>query len=346
MRNDEGAAFTSVAIPQPDGTSSTEAAAWVDFDNDADLDLYVADSFESYLFENVGGGVFSTTPRGLMADAQRSRGVAWEDVDNDGDQDALVVRGGLLINGGGEFALDETPLVGALNSHAAAFADYDGDGDVDVFIAEIGAQDRLWRNEHMQKVGNHWFHARLLGTTSNRMAIGARVTARAGSLRMMREITAGSGWTSQSMPLAMFGLEQAAAVDSVIIRWPSGLVETFLDPPIDGVVTFIEGAAPVGVVPAARTAACALHGCAPNPMRSAARVRFELASPAPVVLSIHDVSGRLVRVLVRSGAHPAGLHEAAWEGRDERGEAVPSGTYFLCLAAGADRRTKRFTLLR
>ena len=83
----------------------------------------------------------------------------------------------------------------------------------------------------------------------------------------------------------------------------------------------------------------------PNPVRRQGSVRFAVDAAAPVSLAIFDVSGRKVRALV-SGAMTAGEHEASWDGRDDGGNEVTSGIYFLRLRVGAATRTSRMVYVR
>ncbi len=84
----------------------------------------------------------------------------------------------------------------------------------------------------------------------------------------------------------------------------------------------------------------------PNPFRSTTQLRYELSRPSRVTLQIRDVSGRLVRELCRDADQLAGLHVAAWDGRDARGGLVPSGIYFSSLEGDGKVQTGRIVLVR
>lgn len=92
-------------------------------------------------------------------------------------------------------------------------------------------------------------------------------------------------------------------------------------------------------------ASCRLYTPTPNPFNPATTIRFELPAAATVRLAIHDVNGRLVRVLV-AGELSAGSHEARWNGTGEQGQRLPSGVYFCRLEAGSFRQTASLTLLK
>ncbi len=101
-----------------------------------------------------------------------------------------------------------------------------------------------------------------------------------------------------------------------------------------------------GVPDPGTTVGHALRPCYPNPFRSATIIRYELSRAEAVHLGIYDVSGRLVSSLVSGEQVPAGPQQAAWDGRDENGRAVPAGVYFYRLEAGAFSDMRRVTLIR
>src|SRR5690606_28348437 len=133
--------------------------------------------------------------------------------------------------------------------HGVSFADYDDDGDLDMFVQAGGATpgDRahnlLFRNPGH---GRHWLKVRLVGTASNRSAIGARiqadVTAPDGSTRSIhRMVSNGSSFGGNSL-VAFFGLDEAATVDALTVRWPGGATrQTFRDVAADQSIEIVEG---------------------------------------------------------------------------------------------------------
>ena len=101
----------------------------------------------------------------------------------------------------------------------------------------------------------------------------------------------------------------------------------------------------VAVAPAPRPAGYALHPCSPNPSAGASTIRYDLPGVEEVHLGVYDVSGRRVRSLVPGRRLSAGRHQAAWDGRDDSGRAVPRGVYFYHLAAGSYVATRRVILI-
>ena len=111
------------------------------------------------------------------------------------------------------------PMVG----RGAAYADIDGDGDLDLAIVQNGLRAVLLRND--QHTGNHWLRLKLVGTTANRDALGARVMLRAGDVTQYRTLQPSRGYLSQVEHPLTFGLGTVSAVDALTVTWPGGQVQ-------------------------------------------------------------------------------------------------------------------------
>jgi hypothetical protein len=120
-----------------------------------------------------------------------------------------------------------------------AVGDVNNDGRLDILVFNAGAPPSLFLNE--TKNDNHWITLRLVGTKSNRMAIGARVTVTAGAAKQVDEVRAGGSYLSTSDPRLHFGLGSAASFDRIEVSWPSGLREQFPAGSGDRFVSLVEG---------------------------------------------------------------------------------------------------------
>ena len=318
-------------------------AAWGDADGDGDLDLYIVNDGANRYFRN-DGGVFVSSGSGALLDAGAGRSASWVDVDADGRLDLYVVNNGanvLLHNDGGEAFSDAThPLLGdAGNGNAAAWADVDGDGDLDVYLVNAGGPNRLLRNDG---VGGHWLLLDLEGTASNRLGIGATVTAVAGGQRVTRTLGGDAGTFSQNAPTLHFGLGSATQVDSLILRWPSGVTQVMTTLAADQHLLVSETVTAVEDAPAPLR----LHAAQPNPFNPSTTLRFTLDAPRRVSLAIYDLAGRRVRLLLDGAARPAGESALRFDGRDDAGTPLASGVYLAQLVAEGERESQKLVLLK
>ncbi len=241
-----------------------------DYDRDGRLDLVVTNFSDQYntIYRRNADGTFTDVSRASKTADVSMPYVGWGtkffDYDNDGWLDLLIVNGHVYpqIEGAypggmyrqrklfyrnlrnGTFVECAAELGAAFlerrASRGAAFGDYDEDGDVDVVINDLDGPPMLLRNDGGSKAG-HWISLKLVGTKSNRNAVGARVTLKAGSLTQIDEVHSGDSYISHSDWRLHFGLGEAKVVDEVVIQWPSGMVEKLAKLPVDRAVKIIEG---------------------------------------------------------------------------------------------------------
>jgi hypothetical protein len=124
------------------------------------------------------------------------------------------------------------------DGRAVALADLSNRGAVDVIVANQNQPAILYRD--YPDSTSHWIAFKLIGTRSNRSAIGAEVTIESGDLTQRRVVDGGSGFASQNDRRLHFGLGSREWVDRVVIQWPSGTRQVLTRPPIDGFVTVTE----------------------------------------------------------------------------------------------------------
>jgi hypothetical protein len=258
-----GAALSGQGVPQ-----GGMGAAVADFNGDGWLDLVRANfsGDPTTLYRNNGDGSFSdiSNASGLGANTKYvGMGVGFLDADNDGRPDIFVANGhvypeadriagiigfrqrNLLYRnlGNARFADISASAGPGLkaegSSHGSAFADFDNDGDVDILVTNNNEASNLLRNETGNK--RNWLSIQLVGTRSNRSALGARVRVTAGGQTQLQQVTSGSSFLSQSDLRLHFGLGTAKAAEMIEIEWPSGARDGFPNVPANQFIRLREG---------------------------------------------------------------------------------------------------------
>ena len=262
-----GLAFNAHGVEQ-----AGMGVAAADYLNQGRFGLYVTHFSEEYntLYRNEGELNFSdvTTRSGL--DRPTLPYVGWGtlfgDFDNDGWLDIFVANGhvfpnvdqleessiapyrqeSLLFRNLGDGRFEEQTGLLHLNreqsSRGAASADFDGDGRLDVVLSNIDAAPALFWNE--SDSGNQHLRIRLIGSDSNRLALGAQVRVQSGALRQLREVRSGGSYLSQNELVLHFGLGSRTKADSVEVRWPTGETSVLRDVEAGGEITIRQ--APTG----------------------------------------------------------------------------------------------------
>ncbi len=267
LANDAGPNF--IYHNRHDGTfDEVGMLAGVALGNDG-LDLFVTNYTDQVnnLYRNLGGGAFSdmSWPAKLGQPSYRyiKWGTGFADFDNDGWVDLFVANGHVypqvdaIPNSPGY----KEPMQVFRNNHdgtfediskasgvfemppesrrGAAFGDVYNDGNMDILVLNIGQAPSLLINK--ARDSNHHIAFHLIGTKSNRAAIGARVTIRAGGVMQFNEVRGGGSYLSQNDLRLHFGLGAADRMETVEISWLSGQTELLRDVPADFIYTITEG---------------------------------------------------------------------------------------------------------
>lgn len=286
-------------------------SSWGDYDNDGDVDLFVTNIDNNYLYENVDGlGSLSKVSNGnnIVNNVGNSNGCAWADYNKDGFLDVFVTN---------SFTEDD--------------------------------KNYLYLNNKSRGTNsNNWINLFLKGTVSNTSAIGAKIKLKASingtSLWQTREISGltGGGWGGQNSLNAGFGLGDATTIDSIRIEWPSGNIDEMDNVAVNQFLEIEE----VDVTPAVNEllqglpTAYNLSQNYPNPFNPTTIIQYALPEAQYVSLKIYNASGRLVQTVVNQNKK-AGNYQV-----ELNLQHFANGVFFYHLQAGGFSQTRKMILLK
>jgi enediyne biosynthesis protein E4 len=264
----EEGTLRGIAFSEEGHEQAGMGVAAADFDNDGWLDILKTNFSDEApnLYHNQGKAIFSdvTAAAGLN---RKTHFVGWGcgffDPDNDGMADIFYCNGHvypelermhadttyrqprvLYRNAGAGRFDDVSLLAGAAiitpaTGRGCAFGDFNNDGCVDIVVNNQNTKPSLLTVTKRNQ--NHWINIHLVGTSSNRSAIGARVRCVAGALAQIDEVRSGGSYLSQNDLRLHFGLRDKAMIDLIEIRWPSGATDQLHNIPADQFIRVQEG---------------------------------------------------------------------------------------------------------
>jgi hypothetical protein len=273
-RNNRDGTFTDAAVAagcaySQDGKPQAGMGVAIgDYDRNGTMDIFKTNfaGDTSTLYANGGDGFCEdrTFASGIGTNTRwLGWGAGFVDLDNDGWLDVFLVNGHVypevaqlkteagyrqrkvVYRNPGNGRLEDVterlgpPATEPRAGRGAAFGDFDDDGSVDVVINNVNEPPDLYRTVPLN--GNHWLTVALLGTRSNRSAIGARVRCFVGGTRQTQEVRGGGSYASQNDLRVHFGLGAATRVDRLEVRWPNGLEEEWRDLAVDRLLALTEG---------------------------------------------------------------------------------------------------------
>ncbi len=217
------------------------AGKFFDYDHDGWTDLYVVDGWVSAGESNYVLDIFQmiTQPGVDLADVRN-----WPPMGNKTLSGYQKNR--LFHNESGQFFTDAAPEQGLdllKDGRGIALADFDNDGRVDMFVANANSEPAMFRNILPLGKDRHWVQFLLVGTRSNRDAIGAQVRVTTGATTRVSFVNGGNGFASQSTRRIHFGLAGQDSMDRVEVAWPSGVRQSFSSVAADKIYRIEEGTA-------------------------------------------------------------------------------------------------------
>jgi hypothetical protein len=359
--NNGNSTFTQVTgDPVVSDILHSSGGSWGDYNNDGYQDLFVTcgviGSGNDRLFRNNGNGTFTKILSDPIVNTVHwAGGSSWGDFNNDGWLDMFV--GGydgpnfLFRNdASGSFVKIDTGILATDGNYkeGAGWCDYDNDGNPDIFTARnnyFGGNNCLYRNNG---TNNKFINIKCVGMISNKCGIGAKVYVKAntgsGSITQMREISSQTGGSISGMNClnAVFGLGNTVIVDSVIIKWPSGITDRYGQLLPNRFLTAVEGQGitDVKINSAVIPSKFSLSQNYPNPFNPSTVITFETAKPEFISLSVYDILGREVAVLVEENLKP-GTYKVTWNA-----SAFSGGIYFYRIKSGGFTDVKKMILVK
>ncbi len=279
-KNNGNGTFTEVgALAGVNDGAQSWSTAVEDFDNDGDMDFLLSNiSDTNKLYRNNGNGTFT--------DVYASSGIgpqvgSWEvqtgDFNNDGLIDFMWSNGKQLYLNNGNLTFTGYNLI----FNQGAMGDLNNDGFLDIQM-----KNKIYFNTPN---GNNWAKVNLKGIVSNSNGIGARVELYGSWGKQIREIKSGTGFAHQSSLSAYFGIGTATAIDKIVIKWPSGIVDTVLNPSINQGTLIVEQST-LGVAESQNS----FFSIYPNPAKDVLNIKLKQASSEIAGINVYDLNGRSV----------------------------------------------------
>jgi len=261
--------ISGTALSMDGRSMGNMAADFADIDHDGNFDLLITrygyQPMSLYLNRQSQGFLDITWNSGLGRNPYEPVrwGGGFADLDNDGWPDIFVANGNVtslvdslphelkfreplqLFRDLGNRTFSGISDASGLNSgplqsrRGTAFGDINNDGNIDVVVYNVGGPPSLFLNETHNS--NHRVLFRLIGTKSNKSAIGARVIVSSASMTQMDEVRGGGSYLSCNDERLHFGLGRDSVIRNVHILWPSGLKDELKDIPADAIYTIVEG---------------------------------------------------------------------------------------------------------
>ncbi|NBU81501.1 MAG: T9SS C-terminal target domain-containing protein [Flavobacteriaceae bacterium] len=281
------------------------ATLFTDFDNDGDTDVFISKCSgpPCQLFRYDGGNTYTnvSTIAGIDITPIQTWSSAIADFDNDGDMDIIITASSGthkaydfdndgfvdVLGGGGKIMFNQRNGTFAPVTYSGiavgAVGDLNNDGFLDI---QSGSTIR-----YAVPNGNNWLKVALNGIQSNSNGIGARIEIYGAWGKQIRDIRSGEGFKYMSSLNAHFGIGTATTINQVIIRWPSGIIDTYNNVTPNQRLNVVEGAT-LGTNSLENN----VFTMYPNPVKNIINISINTANPVELInAEIYDLTGRRVQ---------------------------------------------------
>ncbi|WP_309642158.1 FG-GAP-like repeat-containing protein [Flavobacterium sp.] len=312
-RNDGNGVYTDISAQAHINITpiQTWSSAVADFDNDGDMDVIITSSGSAHHFFKNNLDTSNNTEEAFT---EITAGSGWDtnsatnidnvayDFDNDGRVDVL--------GGGNKIMFNQGDMIFVPTLYPAISVGAIGDLNNDGFLDILNGSTVRYANPN----GNHWLTVSLQGIQSNSNGIGARVEIYGAFGKQIRDIRSGEGFKYMSSLNAHFGLGQATEITQLVVKWPSGIVDTYENPTIDEAFRVTEGS-----TLAINGNTSAVFSIYPNPSKQFLNISLNSNSTEKLKSAqVFDLSGRLIM-------------ETPLTSTRINIESLQSGTYLLLL---------------
>ncbi|MCL9806853.1 FG-GAP-like repeat-containing protein [Flavobacterium amniphilum] len=289
-RNDGNGVFTDISAIAQINTTPVQSwsSAVADFDNDGDMDIFVgANGGSGHKFfrnnldttNNVEEAFTNiTAASGVGTDTSISRDYIAYDFDNDGKVD--------IMGGGNKIFFNQGNNVFSIIRYPGMAIGSVGDLNSDGFL-DIANNNKIY---YAAPNGNNWLKVSLIGIQSNKNGIGARIEIYGAWGKQIRDVRSGEGFEYMSTLNAHFGIGTATQITQVIIRWPSGTVDTITNPNPNQTLLITEGST-LGI-DENTLGGFTLY---PNPANDFIRFSHKSGTDFIKTVSIFDMAGRVIK---------------------------------------------------
>ena len=295
FRNNGDGTYTNVAdeanMANPEQTWS---GAVGDFNNDGWMDVIVgvnsSSSGSTNVKKNNGDGTFTSVTINSGFDTFNGLGREYvaHDFDNDGFLDVLG-SGGNIMFGDGNFHFTPNPNTYSISNVDRPVGDLNNDGFLDI----QNGSNVLFNNGN----SNHWFKVNLQGVQSNRNGIGARIEIYGAWGKQIRDVQSGTGFQNMSSITAHFGLGQETEITQVVIKWPSGIIDTINNPTSDQSLLVVEGVT-LGV----NNNQISNFSIFPNPAKEVINIKSKTGETQTYNVQLFNITGKLVGSFERTNS--------------------------------------------
>jgi len=344
---------------------------WIDYDNDGDMDAFLTNyksAEPNNLYRNEGNQYFIKTTSQQVGTIVSDPGLGltnvWGDFDNDGALDCIVTNDDFpnryyKNNNDGTFTrIFNLEITAGNGPHFGITAgDYNKDGFLDLYIAGTNQTKGLFRNDSHN--GHSWVNIKCIGvggsTGSNFSAIGTKIKAKTtingNPVWQIREVSSQNSFNAMNMLNVHFGFGDAVIIDSLVIEWTRGIKDVYINVEVNKFYEAVEGIGISLVTPVndelhTNPSEFNLFQNYPNPFNPSTTISYSLPQEAVVSILIYNMIGQKIRTLIDFKDYSAGMYETNWNGRDDFGKEVASGTYIYRMHAGDIIKSRKLILLR